>query len=117
MAGSGASGALIEKSKELLIATGRWEMQQVVSDSTTIYKESTGKNIIDLIFATPLLLESLILCDIAESFDHDSDHQPIFAKWTMRIFDNLLSSRLLLNKIDIPTLNKMLIDQLAKDSL
>ncbi len=92
-------------------------MQQVVSDSTTIYKESTGKNIIDLIFATPLLLESLILCDIAESFDHDSDHQPIFAKWTMRIFDNLLSSRLLLNKIDIPTLNKMLIDQLAKDSL
>ena len=38
------------------------------------YKEFTGKSIIDLIFATPLFLKSLIHCKIAEDFDHDSDH-------------------------------------------
>ncbi len=47
---------------------------------TAIYGEPIGESTIDLIFATPLLSESLISCDVAEDFDHDSDHQLILSK-------------------------------------
>ena len=56
------------------------------------YKESTGENSIDLVFATPLLTESIIACDIERDFDYDSDHQLILSKWTICIVDNPLSS-------------------------
>ena len=111
----GASKALIEKSEELLIVTQRWEMEQMVPVGTATCKESTGESNIDMIFATLLLTESLIACDIAGDFDHDSDHQPILSKWTMRTIDNPLSSRLLLSKMDIPALKKTLTEELAKD--
>lgn len=55
-------------------------MEQMVPVGTATYKESTGESTIDLIFATPLLSESLISCDIEEKFDHDSDHQPILSR-------------------------------------
>ena len=54
-------------------------MEQTVHTETAIYKESTGKRIIDLIFATIVLSKSLISCNIPKKFDHDSDHQPIFS--------------------------------------
>ena len=104
--GPGVSKTLIEKSEELLIVTQRWEMEQIVPVGTVTYKESTGESTIDLVFATPLLMESLITCDIAGDFDHDSDHQPILSKWTMRTVDAPLNSRLLLSKMDIPALKK-----------
>lgn len=44
---------------------------------TAIYKKSIRKNIINLIFATPLFLKNLIYCKIAEDFDNDSSYQPI----------------------------------------
>ena len=113
--GLGVSKTLIEKSEELLIVTQRWEMEQMVPVGTATYKESTGQSTIDLVFATPLLTESLITCGIAGDFDHDSDHQPILSKWTMRTVDNPLSSQLLLSKIDIPALKKTLAEELAKD--
>lgn len=37
------------------------------------YKGSTGKSIINLIFAIPLLLESLVQCKILEDCDYNSD--------------------------------------------
>ncbi len=76
----GASKVLIEKSEELLMVTQRWEMEQMVPVGITIYEESTGESTIDLIFATPLLSESLISCGIEDKFDHDSDHQPILSQ-------------------------------------
>lgn len=79
------------------------------------YKESTGKNIIDLVFATPLFIKSFITYGIAGDFDHDLDHQPILSKWTMRIVKNPLSSQLLLSKIDMTALKKTLAEELAKD--
>lgn len=82
---------------------------------TATYKESTGESTIDLVFATPLLTESLITCGITGDFDHDSNQQPILSKWTMRTIDNPLSSRLLLSKMDIPALKKTLAKELAKD--
>ncbi len=81
-----------------------------------IYRESNEKSTIDLIFATTLLSESFISCDVARDFDHDSDHQPIPSKWTMSTIDNSLSFSLLLTKMDIPALTKMLTEELAKDS-
>ena len=78
--GPKASKALIRKSEELLMVAQRWEMEQMVPVGTATYKESTGESTIDLIFAMPLLSESLISCDIAGDFDHDSDHQPILSK-------------------------------------
>ena len=57
----------------------RWEMEQMVPTRIATYKESTRESTIDLIFATTVLLESLISCGIAEKFDYDSDHQPILS--------------------------------------
>lgn len=113
--GPRASKTLIEKSEELLMVAQRWEMEQMVPVGTATYKESTGEGTIDLIFATPLLSESLISCDIAGDFDHDSDHQPILSKWTMRTINNPPSLRLPLSKIDIPLIKRMLKEELAKN--
>ena len=115
--GPRASKALIEKSEELLMVTQRWEMEQMVPVGTATYKESTGESTINLIFATPLLSESIISCDIAEDFDYDSDHQPILSKWTMRTIDNPPIPRFLLSKIDIPLIKKKLKKELAKNPL
>lgn len=90
-------------------------MEQIVSVSTATYKESIRESTINLVFATPLLTESLITCSIAGDFDHDSDHQPILSKWTMRTVNNLLSLQLLVSKINIPTLKKTLAEELTKD--
>lgn len=57
-----------------------WEIEQMVSVGIKTYKESIGKSTINLIFATPLLLENLISCDIAGDFNHDSDYQLILFK-------------------------------------
>ena len=79
------------------------------------YKESTGESTINLIFATPLLSESIISCDIAEDFNHNSDHQPILSKWTMQTIDNPLIPRFLLSKIDIPLIKRKLKEELTKN--
>ncbi len=111
----GASKASIEKSEEFLMVTQRCEMKQIVSVGTTTFKESKGESTIDLIFATLLLLESLISCGIEDKFDHDSDHQPIPSQWMLQTVDSPLSSRLLLSKIDVPKLKKAPLEELVKD--
>lgn len=75
-----ASKALIEKLEELLMIAQRSEMEQIVLIGTATYKELIRESIINLIFAMPLLSESLISCDITEDFDHDLDHQSILSK-------------------------------------
>lgn len=50
-------------------------MKQIVLIGMAIYKESIGENIINLIFASALLLESPIFYEIVEKFDHDFDYQ------------------------------------------
>ena len=92
-------------------------MEQMVPIGTTTYKKSTEESTIDLVFAIPLLTESLIAYDIAEDFDHDLDHQPILFKWITYTVNNPLSLQLLLSKIDIPALKKVLKEELAKDLL
>ena len=57
--GPDASKTHIGKSEELLIAMQRWEMEQMVPTGTATYKESTGKSIIDLIFATTVYRKAL----------------------------------------------------------
>ena len=47
---------------------------------TAIYKESTRESTINLIFATSLLLKSLVCYKIEDNFDHDSDHHPILSE-------------------------------------
>ncbi len=98
------------------MVTQRWEMEQMVPVGTTIYKESTGESTINLIFASPLLPESLISCGIKDKFDHNSDHQPILSQWMLQIIDIPLCSRLLLSKMDVPKLKKALLEELVKDS-
>ena len=114
--GPEASTAHIEKSEELLLVMQRWELEQMVPVGTATYKESTGKSTIDLIFATPLLSESLVCCKIAEDFDHDSDHQPILSEWTLQMIDKPADSRRLLAKMDCVLLIKTLQENLASIS-
>lgn len=90
-------------------------MEQMIPVGTATYKESTGKSTIDLIFATPLLSESIISCNIAGDFNHGSDHQPILSKWTMQTIGNPLIPRFLLSKIDIPLIKRKLKEELAKN--
>ena len=106
--GPEASKIYTEKSEELLLVTHRWGMEQMVPLGTATYNESTGESTIDLIFATPLLSESLIQCQIAESFDHDSDHQPILSRWTLQTINKPIDSRRLLAKMDNALLIKIL---------
>lgn len=72
--------AHIKKSEELLLVMQRWKLEQRVPVETVTYKESTGKNTIDLIFATPLFSEYFIYCKIAKNFDHNSNHQLILSE-------------------------------------
>lgn len=58
----------------------KWEMKQIVPIKIAIYKKSIEENIIDLIFATTLLLENLISCGITKEFNHDFDYLPILLK-------------------------------------
>ncbi len=55
-------------------------MEQMVLVGTATYRESLRESAIDLIFAIPLISESLISCDVAGDFDYDSDHQLIVSK-------------------------------------
>lgn len=82
----------------------------------TTYKKSTRKSTIDLIFATPLLSESFIRCDIARTFDHDLDHQFILSQWIMWTISNPPSSRFLLSKLNISLIKSMLKKKFAKNS-
>ena len=91
-------------------------MEQMVPVGTTNYKESTGESTIDLIFATPLILDSLISCGIEDKFDHDLDRQPILSQWILQTVDSPLSSRFLLCIMDVPNLKKALLEDLVKDS-
>lgn len=52
--GSEVSTTYREKSEELLILMQRREIEQMLPVVATTYKESSGKSIIDLVFATPL---------------------------------------------------------------
>ena len=91
-------------------------MEQMVPVGTATYKESTGESTIDLVFATPLLSDSLIYCKIAEDFDHDSDHQPILSKWTLEIIDKPPDPRRLSAKMDAVLLIKTLQQNLVSIS-
>lgn len=44
------------------------------------YKKFTKENIINLIFAMPLLSKNMICCNITEDFDLDLDHQFIISE-------------------------------------
>lgn len=44
-----------------------------------MYKNSIQKSIINLIFAMLLLIERLIICDIARDFNYDLDYQLILS--------------------------------------
>ncbi len=83
-------------------------MEQMIPVGAAMYKESSGKSTIDLVFATPLLSESLIYCKIAEEFDYDSDHQLILSEWTLQMIDKPIDSRRLLGKMDLALLIKTL---------
>lgn len=87
----------------------------MVPIGTAIYKEFTGKNIINLIFATLLLIESFISCYVTGDFDYDIDHQLILFKETMCTIDNPLDLQLLLSKIDILASKKTPREELAKN--
>lgn len=57
----------------------KWEIKQTIFIKMAIYKKSIEKSIIDLIFATSLLLKRFILYEIAEKFNYDSDFKPILS--------------------------------------
>lgn len=93
----------------------RWEMEQMVPVGITTYKESTGKSTIDLIFATPLLSDNIISCDIVGDFDYNLDHQPILSKQTIETISNPLILQFLLSKIDISLIKRKLKEELARN--
>ena len=54
-------------------------MDQVLPRGITTYGERGYKSTIDLVFATKLLVDSLISCSTSDKHDHDSDHLPILS--------------------------------------
>ena len=100
LGGPKTSIAPIEKSEKLLLVLQKWELEQMVFIGMAIYKESIGKSTIDLIFATPLFLENLVRCKIAEDFNHDSDYQFILSEWTLQMIDKPADSKRLPVKVD-----------------
>lgn len=49
-------------------------LDQVLLRGITTYEECRYKSIIDLIFATKLLVDNLILYSILDKHDHNSNH-------------------------------------------
>ena len=83
-------------------------MKQMVLLELATYKESSGKGIINHVFAISLLLQSYICYKITEEFDHDFDHQPILSKKIPKIIDQFINSRYLLAKVNSVLLIKNL---------
>lgn len=69
-----------QEADELILLTEEFIMKQVLPRVIITWQRADSQSIIDLIFMTPLLRESLIQCQTSKSLDCHSDHEPI---WTL----------------------------------
>lgn len=83
-------------------------IDQVLPRSITTYKEHGYKSIINFVFETKLLVNSMILCDTSDKHDHDSDYLPILLTWNLRTIVRPLEKKKYFKKTDI----KKLVDTL-----
>ena len=90
-------------------------MDQVLPRGMTTYEEQGYKSTIDLVFATKLLVDSLISCNISDEHDHDSDHLPILSSWNLRTLSSLLKEKRYFKKTDIKKLTAALLSELTDD--
>ena len=88
-------------------------MDQVLPKGITTYKERRYKSIIDLVFATKLLVDSLVLCSISDKHNHDSNHLPILLTWNLRTIVCPLEKKKYFKKTDIKKLVNTLKDELT----
>ena len=65
------------EAEKLILMTSEKGLSQMLPKGMTTYKKSFLHIIIDLVFATPLLAESMIRCGTNRNFDHDSDRLSI----------------------------------------
>lgn len=63
-----------------MIITPKYEIKQMVFIYIVIYKDFIKKIIIDLVFATPLAIKSLIICNIVRDFNHNLNYQLILLR-------------------------------------
>ncbi len=79
-------------------------MDQVLPRGMTTYEERGYKSTIDLVFATKLLVDSLISCNTSDEHDHDSDHLPILSSWNLRKLSRPSEEKRYFKKTDIKKL-------------
>lgn len=79
-------------------------MDQVLPKDITTYKKRGYKSIMDLVFATKLLVDSLILDSTLEKYDYDSNHLLIFSTWNLRTMIRPLKKKKHFKKADIKKL-------------
>lgn len=75
-AGGGDNAKTDRGADELLDITEPLSMDQLLPRGTPTYTENSSTTI-DLVFATPGIVDSLIQCRVAVELDAHSDHQPI----------------------------------------
>lgn len=70
-------------SESLLEIIETHQMEQVLTPGTVTYSDKNAESTIDLVFLTPLLRDSLIICQTGE-FKYGSDHYPIITRVNLR---------------------------------
>ena len=88
-------------------------MDQVLPRSITTYKDCGYKSTIDLVFATKLVVDSLISYNTSDKHDHNSNHLPILSTWNLQKMVRPLEKKKHFKKTDIKKLVDMLKGELT----
>ena len=73
-----------EDAEELLTNMNILGMEQLVEEGTIIWQRGAQKSTIDLAFASPLLRNTLVRCDVSKELNVYSNHLPILSIFEMK---------------------------------
>jgi ribonuclease HI len=97
---------------ELLAIAEANQLQLLLPPGTPTRQERDQHTTIDLVFATPLLADSIITCRLDEELDHDSDHLPVSTVIGMTTFAYDRPNRRIWHQLDEKLLHQTLAQSL-----
>lgn len=104
----GLGVATDEDAKHLIFFTQSIDMEQVLPCGTITWWRGSSISILDLVFMTPLLRNSLVECRLSQSADCHSDHKPICIVINLFTTPPSLQQKRNCKNVDIPTLQTRL---------
>lgn len=99
-------------SEDLLSVVGEYGLQLLLKKGTITYEEAGHHNIIDLVFATPFIAESLISCKISQDNEYGSDHYPIITRFNLQTIQREEQARHQFKRTDIQKLRQAISEKI-----